>query len=107
VIDTAPLSLVADAIPLMKRVDGVIVVSRLGLSRRDASSRLRDRLDKLGAPMLGVVVNDVSRRGGSYDYGYGYDAAYSPPESPAPPPSDMSGDRELTSSSQAASISEN
>jgi capsular exopolysaccharide synthesis family protein len=71
VIDTAPLSVVADAIPLMTRVDGVLVVSRLGLSTQDGSEHLRERLDSLGAPMLGVVINDMRTRSGGY-YGYDY-----------------------------------
>jgi capsular exopolysaccharide synthesis family protein len=71
IIDTAPLSVVPDAIPLMERVDGVIVVSRLGRSTRDGSEDLRRRLDNLGAPVLGVVVNDVPTRGAGY-YRYGY-----------------------------------
>jgi len=71
VIDTAPLSVVADTIPLMKHADGVIVVSRLGTSTRDSAEHLSDRLVSLGAPVLGVVVNDVRSRSDSY-YGYGY-----------------------------------
>jgi receptor protein-tyrosine kinase len=71
-VDTAPLSVVADAIPLIKRVDGVIAVTRLGVSTRDAAERLRERFVNLGAPVLGVVVNDVRTRGASYGYGYEY-----------------------------------
>jgi capsular exopolysaccharide synthesis family protein len=71
ILDTPPLSVVADAIPLVRRVDGVIVVSRLGISTRDGAHRLRERLDHLGAPVLGVVVDDA-RRSISGDYGYGY-----------------------------------
>lgn len=74
VVDTAPLIVVADSIPLMNRVDGVMVVTRLGLSTRDAASRLRDRLAGLEAPVLGIVVNDASRRG-AYE-AYGYDSSY-------------------------------
>jgi receptor protein-tyrosine kinase len=73
VVDTPPLSVVADAIPLMKSVDGVIIVARLGLSTRDGAERLSNRLASLRAPALGVVVNDARvRRGGYYGYGYGY-----------------------------------
>ncbi len=71
IIDTAPLSVVADTIPLVKNADGVIIVSRLGTSTRDSAEHLRARLDSLGAPVLGVVVNDVRMRGDTY-YGYGY-----------------------------------
>ncbi len=74
ILDTPPLSVVADAIPLVGRVDGVIVVSRLGVSTRDGARHLRERLDHLGAPVLGVVVDDARHdTGGYYGSGYGYE----------------------------------
>jgi succinoglycan biosynthesis transport protein ExoP len=81
VIDTPPTSVVSDAIPLVKSVDGVLVVSRLGKTTRDASVHLRDQLNNLGAYVLGVVVNSVTRGSSSgyaygYGYGYGYAAEY-------------------------------
>jgi capsular exopolysaccharide synthesis family protein len=72
VVDTPPLSLVADAISLLHRVDGVIVVSKLGKSVRDAAAYLRDRLLAMNAPLLGVVANGVDKPGTSEGYGYGY-----------------------------------
>lgn len=80
VIDTPPLSLVADAIPLLTMVDGVIIVGRVGSSRRDAAEQLHKRLKSLGAPVLGIVANGVvSRETSSFrrrdGYSYGYDGA--------------------------------
>jgi len=66
VIDTPPLAVVSDAIPLVNVVSGVIVVTSIGQTRRDLSVRLLAQLDDLGAPVLGAVVNRVrshSRRG--------------------------------------------
>jgi capsular exopolysaccharide synthesis family protein len=74
VIDTPPLTVVSDAIPLLRKVDGVVIVSRLGQSTHDAASRMRERLSSLGAPMLGVVGNayaDLKQT----DYGYSYQAS--------------------------------
>lgn len=72
VIDTAPLALVADSIPLIHEVDGVIVISRIGKSTRGQAQQFRDQLKRLDAPLLGVVVNgesvDTSMRYGSYAY---------------------------------------
>jgi receptor protein-tyrosine kinase len=85
VIDTPPTSVVSDAIPLVKNVDGVLVVSRLGKTTRDASVHLRDQLNNLGAYVLGVVVNSVTRGGSSgygYGYGYGYGAEYTSQKKP-------------------------
>jgi polysaccharide biosynthesis transport protein len=72
-IDTPPLTAVSDAISLLRRVDGVLIVSRLGMSTTDAASHLRERLTSLGAPVLGVVANGYSGRKGD-DYGYYYHA---------------------------------
>lgn len=77
VIDTAPLGIVADAIPLIREVDGVIVVSRVGVSTRDGAEHIRERLANLRAPVLGIVINDLRERTHSY-YGYGYDYSYEP-----------------------------
>jgi succinoglycan biosynthesis transport protein ExoP len=85
VIDTPPLTAVSDAFPLLKKVDGVVIVGRVGRNRRDVAERLHETLTGAGAPLLGVIANGfkAGRRGG-YGYGYGYD--YSPAK-PAEPPS--------------------
>ena len=74
VVDTPPLSLVSDAIPLVNKVSGVVVIVRLAKNTRNALTALKDQLLHLGAPTLGVVVNDVAAKGDTYDgYGYGGD----------------------------------
>jgi capsular exopolysaccharide synthesis family protein len=70
VIDTPPATMVADAIPLMKLVDGVIIVGQIGKTTRDEAVHLRDQLRELGAPTLGVVANRGRGRG-YYDAYYG------------------------------------
>ena len=83
VFDTAPMGVVSDAFPLLREVDGVIVVTRLGQSTRDHAERLREQLERLEAPTLGVVANGMKvRRGGRYGYGYGYGGYYGEPEKP-------------------------
>lgn len=71
ILDSAPMSVVADTISLVNRVDGVIIISRLGVSTRDSAGYVRERLDNLGTPALGVVINDIPVRDSAY-YGYGY-----------------------------------
>jgi capsular exopolysaccharide synthesis family protein len=71
VLDTPPMSVVPDAIPLMGKVSGVLVVMRLGRTTRDAVSFLSSQLTHIGARGLGAVVNSISRQDGYY-----YDAAY-------------------------------
>jgi succinoglycan biosynthesis transport protein ExoP len=77
IVDTPPTSVVSDAIPLVKLVSGVIVVSRLGRSTRDAARRLREQLELLDAPVLGVVANFVPSAPGYYGY-YGYGSTGEP-----------------------------
>lgn len=74
IIDTPPVSVISDAIPLFRLVDGAILVARVGSTTRDAAEELRDQLKTLDAPALGVVVNRASSRRHSY-YGYGYNYA--------------------------------
>lgn len=72
VVDTAPVPVVSDPIPLLSQVDGVLVVTRLGRTQRDELAHLRRQLSKFKAPVLGVVINGGARVG---DYA-GY-ASYS------------------------------
>jgi capsular exopolysaccharide synthesis family protein len=78
VIDSTPLPVVSDAIPLLRQVDGVVVVGRVGVTTRLATKRLRDQLVNLHAPVLGVVANAISRSAWGY-YGNQYDGYVPPP----------------------------
>jgi non-specific protein-tyrosine kinase len=69
VFDSPPLLAVTDASLLSTRVDGVVLVMEAGRSRRDEGLRAIDSLNKVGANVLGVVLNKVRGRGrGYYDY---------------------------------------
>jgi capsular exopolysaccharide synthesis family protein len=75
VVDTPATAVVSDAFPLVTQVSGVIVVCRLDGTTRDSAAGLREQLDRLGAPLLGVVANRVKRRpwrryGEYFDYDY-------------------------------------
>jgi polysaccharide biosynthesis transport protein len=85
VIDTPPLTAVSDAFPLLRKVDGVVIVGRVGRNRRDVAERLHETLSGAGAPLLGVIANGLksSRLGYYGKYGYTYDYAQSKPEPPA------------------------
>jgi capsular exopolysaccharide synthesis family protein len=74
-LDTPPLSVVPDAIPLLRSSDGVLIVSRLRKNTRDGAARMREELTSLGAPLLGVVANGFkARHTPSYSYDYYYAA---------------------------------
>jgi capsular exopolysaccharide synthesis family protein len=76
-VDSAPLPVVPDAISVLRHVDGVVVVSRLGKTTHDEAARLHEQLTSLGAPVLGVVANRFQQAGSS-SYGYGSYAGYAP-----------------------------
>jgi capsular exopolysaccharide synthesis family protein len=82
VIDTPPLTAVSDAFPLLRKVDGVIIVGRVGRNRRDVAERLHETLQSVGAPLLGVIANGV-KTGGLDAYSYSYDYAPAGPGAPS------------------------
>ncbi len=84
VVDTPPLTAVSDAFPLLRKVDGVIIVGRVGRNRRDIAERLHETLTGAGAPLLGVVANGV-KASGPGSYAYAYDYAQTGSSKPAPP----------------------
>ena len=68
VIDTSPVGIVADAIPLMSEASAVIIVSRVGRITSVEASALRDQLERIDAPAFGLVANFAGAR----DKGSGY-----------------------------------
>jgi Mrp family chromosome partitioning ATPase len=73
VIDTPPLAAISDAFSLLRKVDGVVIVGRVGRNRRDVAQRLHETLAGAGAPLLGVIANGLKPRGSdSYSYSYNY-----------------------------------
>lgn len=57
--DTPPVVIVTDAAVLATRVDGVLLVVSAGKTRRELAQRAKSLLDKVNAPLLGVVLNNV------------------------------------------------
>jgi capsular exopolysaccharide synthesis family protein len=77
VLDTPPILQVSDALTLLDKVDGFVLVTRVRYTLNEALRRSRDLLEPSRQKALGVVVNGVQAREGGYGYGYGYG---SPPE---------------------------
>lgn len=76
-IDAPPLLPVSDALPLLSLVDGVIIVTRLGITHRAAAKGLMELLGRIpDAKILGVVANDVSVDEFNGNYAYSYAAPY-------------------------------
>jgi capsular exopolysaccharide synthesis family protein len=69
VIDTSPLSAFGDAFGLLRGVDGVVVAGRVGSNQRRAAKQLHEALERVRAPLLGVIANCVNDRGpGAHAY---------------------------------------
>jgi succinoglycan biosynthesis transport protein ExoP len=75
-IDSPPVLPVTDASVLATQVDGVILVASVGSSSRKDVARSLEVLDRVQAPLVGIVLNRASE-GDSYAYyRYSYGAEY-------------------------------
>jgi capsular exopolysaccharide synthesis family protein len=70
VLDTPPASVVSDVIPMFESVGGVVVVGRLGMTTYESAVELREQLETLDAPVLGVVVNSDLTNANAARYSY-------------------------------------
>jgi receptor protein-tyrosine kinase len=84
IVDTPPMSAVSDAIPLLRIVDGVLIIGRIGLTTTHSAQAYREQLSLGQGNVLGIVVNGIETRQGSA-YGYGYDYSYSQTSAPPNP----------------------
>lgn len=77
-IDTPPTIAVTDASVLSPIVDGVLLVIKSGSTQRDAGMHALDQLNRVGAPLLGVLLNGIKASNvyGSYYYYYYYHYYY-------------------------------
>lgn len=81
IVDSPPLLAVADAAATARWADGVLVVTRAGVSTHQAADHAHDVLEKVGARVVGIVVwglgdaQGSSSSYGNYYYG-GYYASY-------------------------------
>jgi succinoglycan biosynthesis transport protein ExoP len=60
--DSPPILAVSDNLILASMMDGVILVVRAGQTLRRDLVRAKEQLDRVGAPILGVVINQMSTR---------------------------------------------
>jgi Mrp family chromosome partitioning ATPase len=80
VVDTPPLLVVADAIPLLDDVSGVILIGRIDETTHDALARTRQVITDAGGTVVGVVATGARTKGlYGYDlYGYGEEGDFGP-----------------------------
>ena len=77
-IDTPPIVAVTDAAILAQEVDGVILVLASGEVNKDFAQRAKELLDKVGAKILGAVLNKADMKTSEYYYYYYYHGSDDP-----------------------------
>lgn len=77
-IDSPPLLPVTDGGLIASQSDGVLLVIKAGATRFNQFRGAKDALTKVGAEILGVVLNMIPlvRNGEDYGYRYGYSYGY-------------------------------
>jgi capsular exopolysaccharide synthesis family protein len=76
-IDSPPVLPVTDAAILSQHADATLMIAAAGQTRRADLHRAAEKLDQVGATILGIVFNKVTRQAWRY-YGYGYRYSYQP-----------------------------
>jgi capsular exopolysaccharide synthesis family protein len=76
IFDSPPVLAVTDASLLANLVDGTLLVVDAGQTRRPAAVRAVERLNDVGANVLGVVLNRLAPSSDGYYYYYYYHGGY-------------------------------
>ena len=74
IIDTPPVSLIADALMIGSVIDGVVITIRGGKTPREHVTRVRDRMLRANVRILGALINDLEEEkpeSGNYYAYYG------------------------------------
>lgn len=80
IIDTPPINVVSDSLPVIRESDGVVLVVRQNQTTHPDLQKTLSALEFIDAKILGFVVNfaesKASKYGGKYSYKYGYSYGY-------------------------------
>ncbi len=76
VFDGAPILAVTDSVVLSTLLDGVVLMARFNQTRSSAIKHALEHLRRVGANVVGTVLNYVPVKKGLYGYGYGYGYNY-------------------------------
>jgi succinoglycan biosynthesis transport protein ExoP len=85
-IDSLPLLPVSDTLPLLRQVDGVLLVAMLGRLRRPELAAATSSFSRAGVPLLGVAVTgQASPQADTYAYPYATNGDGNRQSDPPPP----------------------
>ena len=76
VLDSPPVLAVTDSVVLGTRVDGAVLVTNSGKTRRNQLEQAVSRLREVNANTMGVILNRLSAKTGGYYYTYYYSGSY-------------------------------
>lgn len=76
IIDTPPINTVADAQIVSTYVDGVILVTRSGVTSADELNAAIEAVRRAGGNLCGTVLNGMSMKAARYSYKYKYGDKY-------------------------------
>ncbi len=71
ILDSAPLQAVTDAQILSTKVDGTLLVVKANKTKKESMLQAKELLEKVGANILGIVLNGVKEVRGKYYHYYG------------------------------------
>lgn len=71
ILDSAPIQAVTDAQILSTKADGTILVIRAESTKKESVMQAKNLLDKVGANIIGTVLNGVENTRKKYYYYYG------------------------------------
>ena len=80
IMDTAPVAPVSDALLLSPQVDSLLFVVKAGRTAIPQARRSIQKLQRIGAPLSGVILNKIDESSPYYEYeyyGHGYSNATS------------------------------
>lgn len=84
-IDCAPVMPVSDPLAASRHVDGVLLLALAERTKQASFRTAVERLRKVDASIIGVVLNGVRAKSSPYGYQYYGDEPYSPSEPPSAP----------------------
>ena len=71
-IDSPPALLVTDPVSMSSKVNAVLWVSQAGVVTRPFLNRAAHMIERNGIPVIGFVLNRMTRKQAKYEYGYDY-----------------------------------
>ena len=72
IFDGVPCNGLPDSIIMSTLVDKVLIVSREQMTPKSVLESTKDSLEKVNAPVAGVILNDIKRKGSYYSKYYEY-----------------------------------